>query len=122
MSVELKTLEDVVNYSSYYDIRNFADVKEINGYSFIEETALNKYLPLILPYVQKVATLDVHKKYNHRPKLLSKILYGTPDLDWIILYFNGKTASRFIVHNTINVIQKDDLEKVFDILVTRMSV
>lgn len=117
----LKTLDDVINYTTLYDIRKYAKIKDVNGIKFIDETMFDIYFKLFKPLIQRVSTTVEHKKYNYNPKLLSRDLYGTPDLDWLLVRINSESSSRFKIEGKINYIHPDDIDTIFDILASKIS-
>jgi hypothetical protein len=117
----LKTLDDLINYSTLYDIRKYSKIKDINGINVIDETLFDVYYNLFKGLIQRVTTLPEHKKYNYNPKWLSKDLYGTPDLDWLLLRVNNSAPSRFKTESKINYIHPDDIDTIFDILASKIS-
>jgi hypothetical protein len=52
-----------------------------------------KYRNILLDYYdyfeEELETIDLEKKYHYQPAMLSEDLYGTPDLDFAILFFSG---------------------------------
>lgn len=118
---DIKTLNDLIGYETYYDVRKYLKPESIEGINFYNTTLFDIYLGMIKPYIERVATLPEHKKYNHKPRNLSRDLYGTPDLDWVLLKINGASPSRFVIGEKINYIHPDDLDFIFDLLSSKLS-
>lgn len=116
---ELKTLQDVIDYTTYYDIRKYSMIKNLetkSDVSYIDETKLDIYYDMIRSYIQRVKTQPQHRIYDRNPKLLSRDLYNTPDLDWLLIVLNRQSPSRFKIRRYINYIHPSDIDTVFDIL------
>lgn len=118
---DLKTLQDVIDYSTLYDIRKYTRVNTVEGLQVIEETLFDIYFKLIEPYVQRVSTLTSHQRYSYNPKLLARDLYGTPDLDWVLVKLNCDSMSRFKIEEKINYIHPDDIDTVFELLANKIN-
>lgn len=118
---DLKTLQDLIDYTTLYDVRKYSRIIDADGVKVIEETLLDVYFKLIEPYIQRVRTLNEHKKYNNNPKWLSTDLYGTPDLDWLLIKINCESPSRFKIEEKINYIHPDDIDTIFDILASKLN-
>jgi hypothetical protein len=117
---KLKTLQDIIDYRTVYSIDKYAEVsKTKGGVSFINRNIFDEYYGLIKPYIQRVTVLDAHSIYNCNPALLSRALYDTPDLDWVLLKINNMTPYTFIVKDKINYIALEDMVDIFDLLVTK---
>ena len=122
----LVTLQDVIDSrDSRYDMNN------ITFYTLTDDESLlikNTDLFLIyrrymIPYVGTyTVTKDQRRRYLTRPKLLSADVYGTPDLDWLILMLNDQEcASKFRMKSTVKLIPLDNLEELYDTIVTRSN-
>ena len=107
---DLKTLQDVIDYETFFDIRKYCQVKEVATVKFVDETLFDIYYNLLEPYIQRVKILPSHRRFSYKPKLLAKELYGTPDLDWILIKINKMPPASFILRDMINIIQPVDIE------------
>lgn len=122
----LVTLEDVINSrDSRYDMNN------VTFYTLTDDkTLLIKNTDLFLIYRRYVipfigiysVTKEQRRRYLTRPKLLSADVYGTPDLDWLILMLNDQEcASKFRMKSTVKLIPEDRLQQLYDTIVTRSN-
>lgn len=71
------------------------DVKDFFIQANYDNQIIFKYKNILLDYYdyfkEELETIDLEKQYHYQPALLSEKLYGTPDLDFAILFFAGIT-------------------------------
>ena len=83
------------------------------------QTLIGKYHNILSKYItEKTFTDDEFRKYNQRPKLLSKDLYGTPELWSGLLYINNMVSVTNFNKRTIKVFTTgiiDALEEIMTI-------
>lgn len=109
----IKTLQDLVAYTNRFDIRNLAFYSTDKfGLTTIQTTQFDRYLSYIMTYTETYEVDDSQKQvYMYRPDLLSKAIYGQPNLDWLIMKLNDcESASRFIIRKGLRLISPDSLE------------
>lgn len=116
----IKTLEDLINYETFFDIEKYY-VEKDDTQDKTYTTLFDVYFNFIKDRIIRIKTKESHKKYNYNPKLLSKDMYGTPALDWVLLKINNMSPSRFRVDNYINFIKKDDLIEIFNFLTIKRN-
>lgn len=85
------TLEDFISYRNidnmtYY---NFSILEVINGVEHLDHNLVEDYLPHLLTTCETITFSDEeYKKYMYNPDLLAYDLYGSVQLDFIILLLN----------------------------------
>lgn len=86
-------------------------VDSYNNINFTVKNVLDDYLFELKKLATNVYLEDKDiSKYNYKPKLLSADIYGTTELDYIILLLNGIcNVKEFHDINPIKLIRKDDL-------------
>lgn len=122
----LVTLQDVIDSrDSRYDMNNVTFYALTDDKSLlIKDTDLFQiYRRYMLPYIGTYSvTKEQRRRYLTRPKLLSADVYGTPDLDWLILMINDQEcASKFRMKSTVKLIPADSLAELYDTIVTRSN-
>ena len=86
------TLEDFVKMqvSDQLTFRNFSTVAVINGVELTDKNLVEDFLPELM---KNCITVDLSReeylKYKYAPDLLAFDVYGSVQLDFIILYMNG---------------------------------
>jgi len=95
-SGDVWTIDNVSLYSNYKDIAMMPDGFILDEFrDHFEEN-----------YLEEV---ELEEKYLYSPSLFSEYYYGTPDLDWLVLYF-AKIPSLFEFNTpTIKVLSKAGL-------------
>lgn len=82
--------------------------------NFPFKNVFNDYIPdFIHTSVIKTVQLseDEFIKYKYRPKILSYDIYGTTDLDFVILAINRISTPKDFVHKKIKMISKNHLNE-----------
>lgn len=86
------TLDQFISmqYSDELTFRNFSILEVINGIEFVDHNLIEDYLPE-LESLCKNCQLDdeQYKKYRYSPDLLAFDVYGSVQLDFVILLANG---------------------------------
>ena len=86
------TLEDFVKMqvSDQLTFRNFSTVAVVNGVELTDKNLIEDFLPELM---KNAITVDLSReeylKYKYAPDLLAFDVYGSVQLDFIILYMNG---------------------------------
>lgn len=86
------TLEDFVKMqvSDQLTFRNFSTVAVVNGVELTDKNLIEDFLPELM---KSAITVDLSReeylKYKYAPDLLAFDVYGSVQLDFIILYMNG---------------------------------
>jgi hypothetical protein len=96
MSSDLWTIDNLSRYSNYKDIAMIPDGFVLDDFRDHFEANYIEEIPL-------------EEKYMYSPSLFSEYYYGTPDLDWLVMYF-AKIPSLFEFNTpTIRVLSKTGL-------------
>ena len=121
----VKTLGDIIRYDNRYDIEKIMFYgMSLDGTLVIPETDLiqiyGRYLaPYILTYSVEQAYRD---RYRYRPYALSRDVYGTPALGWLIMRMNDKEcASKFYLKNRVRLVPVDVLSSIATKSSTRLG-
>ena len=86
------TLEDFVKMqvSDQLTFRNFSTVAVVNGVELTDKNLVEDFLPELMKDAITVdLSRDEYTKYKYAPDLLAFDVYGSVQLDFIILYMNG---------------------------------
>ena len=88
---KVQTLLDYIRYgkTSSFSIPQVSFLTKNNGVVFLDELAYAKYDDLLMNNSEVITlTTQEYNKYRLDPQALSYDLYGTPNLDHLILYLN----------------------------------
>lgn len=86
------TLEQFISmqYTDEATYHNFSIIEKINGKELVDHNLVDDYLEELEAGCELVPlTLEQYKKYKYSPDILAHDLYGTTQLDFIILKLNG---------------------------------
>ena len=89
------------------------DVKEINGETiqFEPDSIINDYLDLLKEKSVEVELDEQEKiKYFYNPELLSFDIYGTTELDFLILKLNGIIDPKEFNLSKVKLLKQEDLK------------
>ena len=118
-----KSITEIINHNTRYDINKITFYRtSADGTLVIPDTNLFRtYMRFIEPYIFTYSVpVSYRERYKRRPAMLSKDLYGTPFLMWLVLLLNDQECpSKFYVKSTIKLIPTDYLNAVFDTVVTK---
>ena len=119
MSIASKTstLEEFASLLGSGEIMNYnfsiLDVKEINGeiIQFEPDSIINDYLDLLKEKSVEVELDEQEKiKYFYNPELLSFDIYGTTELDFLILKLNGIIDPKEFNLSKVKLLKQEDLK------------
>lgn len=113
---EIKTLSDLLSYSSKFDITPLAFFEtDSYGNVTVQTTQIDRYRKSIEKHVKSYQVdPSLKSQFQNRPDLLSAKIYKTPTLAWFIMALNGaESPSRFFVKNKIKLIEPSILENIF---------
>lgn len=85
------TLQDFINMRNIDDMTyyNFSILEVINGVQHLNHNLIEDYLPHLLKTCETVSLSDTeYKRYKYRPDLLAYDLYGSVQLDFILMLLN----------------------------------
>ena len=88
---KVQTLSDYIRYgkTSSFSIPNVSLVKNNEGIVYLDELVYAKYDDLIMANSTIInLTTEEYNRFRLDPQALSTVLYGTPNLDHLILYLN----------------------------------
>lgn len=116
-----KTLQDIIDYTDVYDIRNVAFYNTVDHLIVKSTTAFQRFYPYIKEYIAEYrVTKEQREFYRYRPDLLSTDVYGTPMLGWFIMWMNGQECpSKFRIKQTIMLVPPDQIENLFITIKTK---
>lgn len=122
----IATLDDIINLNERYDITKisyFDRVESEDGNSLIipSTNLISIYRKYIEQYVNIFELTDRQRRiYKCRPFLLSKTIYDTPNLAWLIMFLNNQECpSKFRLKKYIRLITPANLETIYDSIVTK---
>ena len=99
-----------IGKSANYTYTNFSILEKLNGQPFPVENVLDDYIDEILSVARVITMTDKElSKYKYRPKILSYDLYGTTELDFLILRLNGMTSPKEFTKSKVKLLSPDDL-------------
>ena len=111
------TLEEFASLLGSGEIMNYnfsiLDVKEINGETiqFEPDSIINDYLDLLKEKSVEVELDEQEKiKYFYNPELLSFDIYGTTELDFLILKLNGIIDPKEFNLSKVKLLKQEDLK------------
>lgn len=110
-----KSLQDLINFTDIYDINNIAFLSTVDHIVVKSTTGFQKFYPYVKQYLTTYkVTPEQREKYRCRPDLLSTDVYGTPTLDWFIMWMNGQECpSKFKIKQTIILVAPDSIQELF---------
>lgn len=85
------TLQDFINMRNIDDMTyyNFSILEVINGVQHLNHNLVEDYLSHLLSTCETVPLSDTeYKRYKYRPDLLAYDLYGSVQLDFVLLLLN----------------------------------
>ena len=88
---KIQTLSDYIRYgkTSSFSIPQVSFIKNEEGLVMLDELAYSKYDNLLMNNSEIIEfTTAEYNRYRLDPQALSMALYGTPNLDHLILYLN----------------------------------
>lgn len=98
------TLDEFISmrYSDDMTFRNFAILEVVNGIEFLDHNLIDDYLDELESIcISCPLDLDQQKKYKYAPDLLAYDVYGSTQLDFVILAANGMVDPKEFVPKTI---------------------
>lgn len=105
---KVQTLNDLIRYgkTSSFSLPSVSFLQKRDNVIYLDQLVYNKYKDLINDKAMQITLTTVeYNKYKLNPKLLSYDLYGTPNLDHLILWLNNTSEFEFDTY-TIKLIPK----------------
>lgn len=125
MADTIKTLDDIINTTSKYDMNNITYYTATGDSSLIipDTDVFSIYSRFINTYVGSYSvTPKQRERYRYRPDILSRDVYGTPRLDWLIMRLNDRECpSEFKLKTTVKLIPTTALDSLYDSIVTKST-
>ena len=114
------TLEDFtkMQVSDQLTFRNFSTVAVVNGVELTDKNLVEDFLPELMKDALDVdLNNNEYVKYKYAPDLLAYDVYGSVQLDFIILYMNGIIDPKDFDFKTVKLVRasllKQFLNKVY---------
>jgi hypothetical protein len=108
------TLEDFVKMqvSDQLTFRNFSTIAVVNGVELTDKNLIEDFLPeLMKDAIDVDLSRDEYIKYKYAPDLLAYDVYGSVQMDFIILYMNGIIDPKDFDFKTIKLVRSSILKQ-----------
>ena len=118
MASKNKTLQEYANSvkKDFFNLRNASKIEKFDGFEFLASIAIEKYLDILKDNAEEITLSEEEtKKYMYKPKALSKFLYDTENLYYLLLLLNNTTVENFIPRK-IRVLRGSDRTLIEDII------
>lgn len=102
------TLEDFIDMqvSDQLTFRNFSTVAVVNGVELTDKNLIEDFLPELLKETIEVdLSDDEFYRYKYSPDLLAFDVYGSIQLDFLIMYMNGIIDPKDFEYKTIKLVK-----------------
>lgn len=113
---KIQTLDDYIRYgrTSNYTVPTSSFIRRVDDLIIHDKFAYDKYHKLILN-MSRYATLSDEELqvFKYRPDLISYKIYGTPNLDHLLLYLNHCSEYEFD-KKRIRIISLDNIQELFN--------
>jgi hypothetical protein len=84
---------------TYY---NFSIIEKINDVTFTDHNLIDEYIDILIPTCKNVDLSDEeYKKYKYAPDLLAYDVYGSTQLDFVVLAVNNMIDPREFTNKRI---------------------
>lgn len=111
------TLDEFINMQSSDELtyRNFSILEKSHNLEILDHNILSDYLPEIQPYLLDV-TFDHEesRRYKYSPDLLAYDIYGSVQLDFVVMFFNGVIDPKEFDFNTVKLLYRSQLKALLD--------
>jgi hypothetical protein len=108
------TLEDFIKMqvSDQLTFRNFSTVAVVNGVELTDKNLIEDFLPeLMKDAIDVDLSRDEYIKYKYAPDLLAYDVYGSVQMDFLILYMNGIIDPKDFDFKTIKLVRSSLLKQ-----------
>lgn len=108
------TLEDFIKMqvSDQLTFRNFSTVAVVNGVELTDKNLIEDFLPeLMKDAIDVDLSRDEYIKYKYAPDLLAYDVYGSVQMDFLILYMNGIIDPKDFDFKTIKLVRSSILKQ-----------
>lgn len=92
------TLDEYIEQTSrdFFNLRKTSVLLTVDGFETIQRNVLEDYLPIIVSRAVTVTLSPTDMaKYWYKPRLLSKAVYNTENLYYLLLMINNMTVETF---------------------------
>jgi hypothetical protein len=111
------TLSEFINMQSSDELtyRNFSILEKSHNLEILDHNILNDYLPEIQPYLLDI-TFDFEeaRRYKYSPDLLAYDIYGSTQLDFVVMFFNGVIDPKEFDFDTVKLLYRSQLKALLD--------
>jgi len=98
MASKSKTLTQyasVVN-KDFFNLRKVSKIETFDGFEFLASISIERYLDILLENAETITLSETEaNKYKYKPKVLSKFIYDTENLYYLLLLMNNMTVETF---------------------------
>jgi len=94
-----KTLTEYANSidRDFFNLRKASKIAVHEGFEYLSYIVLENYLDILLENAEYVTLSDQEvKRFSYKPKALSKFLYDTENLYYLLLLLNNMTVETFV--------------------------
>lgn len=108
------TLSDFIALKSSDELtyRHFAILEKYNNIEFLDHNLISDYLYELDELTMYVPLNDEqYKKYKYRPDLLAYDVYGSTQLDFIVMYMNGVIDPKEFDFTTVKLVYNSQLKE-----------
>lgn len=107
------TLADFINSKDYNELNYHAfDIYDVSkdGSYLVTKNILHDYIEELNELCYNVyLSIDEQRKYSYRPRLLANLIYGNPNMYYILLLINNMADEKEFNRSPIKVIKPQDL-------------
>jgi hypothetical protein len=98
--------------SDQLTFRNFSTVAVVNGVELTDKNLIEDFLPeLMKDAIDVDLSRDEYIKYKYAPDLLAYDVYGSVQMDFLILYMNGIIDPKDFDFKTIKLVRSSILKQ-----------
>lgn len=105
LSTDTWSLDNLMMFCNYKNISIMPDYIILDNYrDYLEQEGF-------------LTTIDLDEKYHYSPQAFSEYYYGTPDLDFLVMYFSKIDSMYSFNRKKITVLKKERLSDINRIIV-----
>ncbi len=98
----ITTLTDYISSTraDFFYIKNNSVIRTVESFDIIDSVVIEPYIKILKNNALVISLSDKEiEMYRYKPRLLSKLIYGTENLYWILLFLNDMTVEEFVPKN-----------------------
>jgi hypothetical protein len=100
----------------FFNLRRVSKIDTFDGFEFLSSISIEAYLEILMEKAETVTLSDSEvARFRYKPKSLSKFLYDTENLYYLLLLLNNMTVETFIP-STLVVLSSSNRSLVEDIV------